>query len=72
MTEPDPIHILTEQELDPSHDFLGKVRRKIERRSATAQVATFSWRLPRIVLIEFLHVLGDIPIQFSKKKDPGQ
>lgn len=70
MTEPEPIRELTGQEVEPSRDFLGRVRRNIERRSATAHLATFSWQLPRVLLVEFLQLLGDVPSQLNQKRGP--
>lgn len=55
-----PIHILREQERTPSPDFLVKVRRKIHRRTAASQVASFSWHMPRLVLLEMADVLREL------------
>ena len=66
MSDPLPIDELKDQELDPKRDFVGRVRRQIERRTATSHPATFSWELPKLVLLEFLKAAGEL----SPKKDP--
>jgi len=66
MSDPLPIEELKDQELAPKRDFVGRVRRQIERRTATSQAAIFSWELPKLVLLEFLKAVGEL----SPRKDP--
>jgi hypothetical protein len=56
----EPVRLLLEQEREPSSDFLGRIRRRIHRRSATSQFAAFSWHLPKAVLLEMINVFGHI------------
>lgn len=56
----DPIRILKDQEQDTSPDFLTRVRNRIYRRSATAQLVSYSWHVPKIVLIEMASMLNHI------------
>jgi hypothetical protein len=59
--EPDePVRELMHLERDTSPGFLARVRRRIYRRSAVSHVATFSWHLPRVILIELVSMLGHI------------
>ena len=59
MPPPDdePIKLLKEQERETSEHFIRGVRRKIERRQTASQLATFSWRVPRIVLFEMAEIM---------------
>ncbi|MBM3763552.1 MAG: hypothetical protein FJW36_25380 [Acidobacteria bacterium] len=54
MNEPEPIRVLTEQEVAPARDFLGRVRREIERKEAAVQLVSFSWQLPQVLVLELL------------------
>jgi hypothetical protein len=68
--DPDlPIDSLREQERETAPDFLSKVRNKIHRRTAASQVASYSWHLPKVVLIEMASVLGYIFTAISGNKD---
>jgi hypothetical protein len=64
--DPLPIDELKDQELNPKRDFVGRVRRQIERKTATSQAVTFGWELPKLVLLEFLKAAGEI----SPTKEP--
>jgi hypothetical protein len=67
--EPDePIRELLDLEREPSPGFLERVRRKIYRRSAVSHVATFSWHLPKVILIELVSMLGHVLNAFSARK----
>jgi hypothetical protein len=55
----EPITALALMDLEPSDRFWTRVRRKIDRRVTTAQVLSFSWNLPKVIFIEFLHVAFD-------------
>ena len=56
----EPIRELRDQERDTRPDFLARVRNSIHRRSATAQIASYSWHAPRLVLIEMASMLNYI------------
>lgn len=47
-----PIAELQDLEQETSADFVLRVRRKIHRRTATSQLASFSWNMPRLLLTE--------------------
>jgi hypothetical protein len=51
------IRVLAEQEYDTSPDFIGRVRRKIYRRMAASQFASYSWHLPKVILMELAGLL---------------
>jgi hypothetical protein len=54
----DPIVALTDFEReDPSSGFLARVRRSIQRRTTVAQLTSFSWSAPFLILREFWQVL---------------
>jgi hypothetical protein len=53
----EPIRGLADLETEVSPSFVNMVRRKIQRRTTASQYAHFSWSLPGIILMEFLHVL---------------
>ena len=53
----EPIADLLDLEQDTSPTFLQVVRRKIHRRSMTSQFASFSWHLPKMILVEFWNML---------------
>ena len=44
-------------EQDTSAGFLGLLRRKIHRRTTTAQVANFSWNMPGMIFLELCRIL---------------
>jgi hypothetical protein len=44
-------------EQDASSGFLGLLRRKIHRRTTTAQVASFSWNMPGMIFLELCRIL---------------
>lgn len=52
--------LLTRQEEPGSDDFLPRLRRKIHRRSTGTQLATFSWELPKSVLLELAHLIKEL------------
>jgi hypothetical protein len=53
----EPIELLRAQTYEPSGDFLNRIRRTIHRRSATSQLAAFTWHLPGTILIEIAGLL---------------
>ena len=55
-----PIRELRDQERATKPDFLARVRNRIQRRTAAAQIASYSWNAPRLVLIEMASMLGYI------------
>jgi len=72
VSDPKPIEFLSDQEVEPSTDLIGRVRRSIQRRSAASQVATFTWQLPRLVLLEMVKAFGEMTTLETTKKGPGQ
>lgn len=61
----EPIVALADFEQSTSPSFMMRVRRKIQRRTTTAQVASFTWNVPSIVLLELWRIL----IQLLQLKD---
>ncbi|MBL8218323.1 MAG: hypothetical protein JNL62_03805 [Bryobacterales bacterium] len=66
----EPIEMLAGQEHEASAEFLDRVRSKIHRRAATSQVASFSWYLPRAVLLEMAELLGHVAQSLNGRKEP--
>lgn len=63
--EPDStVEILANEVHEVSDEFLERVRAKIHRRTATAQLSLFSWRVPGVVLLELVRFLGFMPQTF--------
>jgi hypothetical protein len=62
----EPIAGLALIDLETSQGFWPRVRRKIDRRVATAQVLSFSWNLPKVIFLEFLQIAFSV---FSPAKD---
>ena len=56
----EPIRVLRDQERETKPDFLARVRNRIHRRSATAQLASYSWHAPKLVLVEMASMLNYI------------
>lgn len=54
--EEEPITALALIELEASPGFWTRVRKKIDRRVTTAQVLSFSWNLPKVILVEMLEL----------------
>jgi len=68
----EPIRELLDLERETSSGFLTRVRRKIYRRTAVSQVATFSWELPKVVLVEMIGMLGYILSASGTRKGKEQ
>jgi hypothetical protein len=64
--EGEPVAALALIDEEASGRFWTRLRNKIDRRVATAQVVSFSWNLPKLVLLEFLEIAFNI---FSPAKD---
>lgn len=62
----EPIASLSELEQEVSPQFLASVRKKIYRRTATNQMAAFSWNLPKVILTEMIRLAVYF---FSSKKE---
>jgi len=58
--EGEPIAALADFDVEPAGRFWTRLRNRIERRVATAQVATFSWNLPKLVFLEFLGIAFNV------------
>ena len=54
-----PIDMLSGFEYETSTTLLDRIRRAIHRRTAISQIASFSWTVPFIVLLEFWLALAD-------------
>ncbi|HEY3841135.1 MAG TPA: hypothetical protein VGL72_31405 [Bryobacteraceae bacterium] len=64
----EPIQELKDLERDTSPGFLARVWRKIQRRTAVSHVATFSWRMPGVVLFELVGMLVHVLNALSTRK----
>ena len=64
------IPALMEQEHETSPDFVDRVRGKIYRRTVTSQLASYSWHLPKMILIELASLLNHLFRAFGTKKEP--
>jgi hypothetical protein len=53
----EPIGALAEFDHEASTDLLTRIRRTIQRRTAAAQLTSFSWNAPLMVLREFWLIL---------------
>jgi hypothetical protein len=65
-----PIAFLKEHERDTATDFVARVRRKIDRRATASQFASYSWLLPKAMLIELAAILSHIFSNLSGKRKP--
>jgi hypothetical protein len=65
-----PIRALREQEHETSSDFIGRVRRRIYRRTAATQLASYSWDLPKVILFEMAEVFTHLLKTFGSNKEP--
>jgi len=65
--EGESITALALMDLVPSQGFWTRLRRKIDRRVATGQMLSFSWNLPKVIFLEFLHIAFGL---FTPAKDP--
>lgn len=61
-----PVEVLAGFEHVASVGFLARVRRKIQRRTTTAQIASFSWNVPSLVFLELWRVV----IELLQLRDP--
>jgi hypothetical protein len=64
-----PIRVLREQERETSPDFMNRIRGRIYRRTAASQVASYSWHLPKTILLELARLLSHIFRAFGTPKD---
>ena len=60
-----PIRVLFDQELEPSPRFIEKVRRRIYRRATASQFASYSWHLPKMILMEMVSLVGHLVKAFG-------
>jgi len=65
-----PIRALIDQEDQPSPDFMAKVRRRIYRRTTASQFASYSWHLPKVILVELARLIGYFVNVFGTNKEP--
>ena len=56
----EPVSVLTGFEHETSPAFLTRIRRAIYRRTAASQVASFSWDVPSLVLLELWKSLMEL------------
>jgi hypothetical protein len=61
--------LLMEQERETSPDFLNRVRGRIQRRTAVSHVASYSWHLPKTILLELVSLLGYLFKALGTKKE---
>jgi len=64
-----PIRALAGQERETSPDFMTKVRNRIYRRTAASQVASFSWHLPKTILMEMARMIAYLARVFAANKE---
>ncbi len=64
----EPLRILLEQEREPTPGFAAQVRRRIHRRTAAGQLASFSWHMPKLVLREMAEILKDLFVALGGRK----
>ncbi|HXF25685.1 MAG TPA: hypothetical protein VN788_06495 [Verrucomicrobiae bacterium] len=64
-----PIRELMEQGREPSPDFMQRIQRKIYRRAAGSQLASYSWHLPKIILVEMASLLSHLFKTFGTDKE---
>lgn len=64
-----PIRLLMEQEWETSPQFIKRLRAKIHRRTAASQLASFSWNLPKAILMELAGVFGHLFTTAGGKKE---
>jgi hypothetical protein len=55
----EPVGVLATLEHEPSANFLGRIRRTIQRRTSVSQIASFSWNIPFVILMEFWLMLTE-------------
>lgn len=55
-----PIASLAELDQEVSPHFLSAVRKKIYRRTAANQMVSFSWNLPKVILMEMIMLIGHL------------
>jgi hypothetical protein len=68
--DPDlPIGALREQEQETAPDFVSRVRNKIQRRTTANQFFSYSWQVPKLVLIEMASLLTHIFTAIGGKKE---
>ncbi len=68
--ESEPLTQLRDLEQETSGDFVGRVQRSIQRRTAASQFATFSWSLPPMLLREMAEILRSVCSSPESRKDP--
>ena len=56
----------------PSPQFLLGVRKKIDRRRTTGQLVSFSWNLPKVILMEMVGWLSSLQEIFGAGKDQAK
>jgi hypothetical protein len=63
-----PVRELVDLERETAPDFLSRVRNKITRRTAASQFASYSWHIPKMVLVEMASMLSHVLTEFSGRK----
>lgn len=63
-----PIAALADLDQEVSPHFLGAVRKKIYRRTATGQIVAFSWTLPKVIFMEMIMLIGHLFAHAGKDK----
>jgi hypothetical protein len=56
----EPIASLSELEQEVSPRFMAGIRNKIYRRTAANQMISFSWNLPKVILMELIMLIGHL------------
>ena len=58
MSDGERIRPLADLGQDVSPEFLGIVRKKISRRTAANHMVSFSWNLPKVILLEMVMLIS--------------
>lgn len=66
---PDPLSRLAHQENEVSPEFIHRFRRRLDRRIATTQMASFYWKMPSAVLLEMASLIGEFVYAVGGKKE---
>ena len=63
------VRVLLDQELEPSSRFIEKVRKRIYRRATASHFASYSWHLPKMILMEMVSLMGHLAKAFGTNKE---
>jgi len=64
-----PVEVLADAEMPVYGEFIGRVRRSIHRRTTVSQFASYSWHVPKAILLEMASMFGHILKASAGKKE---